>query len=41
MIDLLQYVVRFCDNIKTEKHVQEDNSEVIGAICSITHWIKK
>lgn len=41
MIDLLQRVARFCDNTKAEKRVQEDNSDVMAAIRSITHLVKE
>ena len=41
MIDLLQRVARFCDDTKAEKHVQEDNSDVMAAILSITHLVKE
>lgn len=41
MIDLLQRVARFCDDTKAEKRVQEDNSDVMAAILSITHLVKE
>lgn len=40
MIDLLYYIAKFCDNMKTEKLVQENNSEIIDAIYYIIHLLK-
>lgn len=41
IIDLLQRVAKFCENVKVEKCVYKDNSEVMTAIRSITHLVKK
>lgn len=41
IVHLLQYIAKFCDDIKFEKHIQEDNSEIIAAIRNITYLVKK
>lgn len=41
IVDLLQGVARFLEEYKLKKRVHKDNTEMLTAICSMTHLVKK